>query len=89
MPDDLQNWRFNILVNPILKNIILKEIFENNLFASSHYISMAKPWKGQTKANSEYFAERIINLFNDLYYDEYKAVKTVELIKKCCENDNN
>ena len=68
-----QQWRFNILVED--KEQTLREIFNNNLFASGHY----KPLVGGC-VNSEYLYNHVINLFNDMYYSEEKALKTCAII---------
>lgn len=73
--DEFQNWRFNILVED--KELILSTLFENNLFASSHYKSHV-----DTYTNTVQLHKNVINLFNDLYYSEEQALRTCEIIKK-------
>ena len=76
LDEEFQNWRFNILVDN--KEFILKELFDNRLFASSHY-SPIVPMDGNALA----LHNRIINLFNDFYYTEEMALKTCEIILRC------
>lgn len=69
LQDDFQNWRFNILVDN--RDAILKEIFNNGLFASAHYKSLS------SKPNADFISSRVINLFNDEYI-------TIEKVKSIC-----
>jgi hypothetical protein len=73
-------WRFNILINK--KEILLKEIFMNNLFASTHFYSSSKLFKNEKKTNTEILSKNIVNLFNDLRFDELKAYKICGIINK-------
>jgi dTDP-4-amino-4,6-dideoxygalactose transaminase len=73
--DEFQNWRFNILVED--KELILSTLFEDNLFASSHYKSHV-----DTCTNTVQLHKNVINLFNDLYYSEEQALRTCEIINK-------
>ena len=77
-----QQWRFNILVNENTKHIILKSLFDEHLFASSHYLSLSKVCKNQECPNSTNLNNKIINLFNDFYYTEEKAFSTCKIINK-------
>ena len=69
LQDEFQNWRFNILVDN--RDDILREIFNNGLFASAHY----KPIVSMQNANL--LSSKIINLFNDEYI-------TIEKTKRIC-----
>ncbi len=83
LPDEYQNWRFNIFVEN--KELILKTLFENRLFASNHYKSYISKC-----SNANLLHDKIINLFNDLYYTEQQAIETCEIIKKIINtNDKN
>lgn len=73
LDEEFQNWRFNILVDN--KDVILKELFENGLFASSHY-SPLMPMTGTAEA----LQKRVINLFNDFYFTEEMAQKACDII---------
>ena len=75
-----QSWRFNILVKPRHKDRILKKLFENGLFASSHYHSVNKLFDYQEYECSDSLNKGIINLFNDKYYSLEMAVKTCNII---------
>ena len=75
LDEEFQNWRFNILVQK--KNEILDELFENELFASSHYMPQRTGYSCASALNSH-----IINLFNDCHY-------TAEMAKKTCSIINN
>lgn len=73
LPDAYQHWRFNILTDK--KNEILKALFAEGLFASSHYRSLSLDCP---IANNLY--SYVINLFNDQYYTEEQAIRTCEII---------
>ena len=73
LPDAFQHWRFNILTDK--KDEILKVLFAEGLFASSHYMSLSNDCMiAQT------LHKYVLNLFNDQYYTEEQVVKTCEII---------
>ena len=73
LPAQYQHWRFNILTDK--KDKILKALYAEGLFASSHYMSLSN---GCMIAQNLH--EHVLNLFNDQYYTEEQAVKTCEII---------
>lgn len=75
-----QKWRFNIKVPTWCKCQILEKLFENGLFASNHYHSANKLFDNRSFFNSDSLFDGTINLFNDYYYTEEKAMKTCEII---------
>lgn len=77
-----QNWRFNILVEPSVKDKIMKELFANNLFASNHYYPISNIWSDKTCKNAVDLYDKVINLFNDFYYTKEQAIKTSEVINR-------
>ena len=80
LPDEFQNWRFNIKVPRQLKDSILSNLFDNGLFASSHYHSVNRLFDTKTYPVSDALFDSIINLFNDRYYAKDKAYKTCEIV---------
>lgn len=72
LQDEYQNWRFNILVEN--RDEILKEIFNKGLFASAHYQSL------YTMPNADFISSRIINLFNDSFFNVQKAQECCKII---------
>ncbi len=72
---DFQNWRFNILTDK--KEQVLKALFSEGLFASSHYAPHTN-----IHAHAAELHKNVINLFNDLYYSEQQALRTCEIINK-------
>jgi hypothetical protein len=82
MDSKFQEWRFNILVDPGIKDEILKDLFGNNLFASSHYSSLSHIFGQKRSPVAEKVKSRIINLFNDRYYTDEQAIKTCEIINR-------
>ena len=80
LPATYQNWRFNIIVPS--RNILLKKIFREGLFASAHYASVTHMF-GRPIANyAEKSNANILNLFNDLRFDVSMAEKIVWIVKK-------
>jgi len=76
-------WRFSLLVDN--KDEILDEIFKlDGLFASSHYpqVDFEYVKKPQKNTNTSAIHSKILNLFNDFRYDEQKALKTIEVLKR-------
>lgn len=80
MGDCYNNWRFNLLVEN--KEILLEEIFDNDLFASSHYFPINRFFKKNGFEVAEQVYSKVINLFNDFRYNEEMAYKTVKIIQK-------
>ena len=79
---EYQNWRFNIKVPTSLRQNILDVLFANKLFASNHYFSANRLFDYKIYKHSDELSKSIINLFNDKYYTEDKAVKTIEIINR-------
>lgn len=77
-----QNWRFNIIVHSLCKEKILNALFSDGLFASSHYHSANRLFDTCVYRHSDRLFSRIINLFNDKYYTEEKAIKTCRIINE-------
>ncbi len=71
------NWRYNIVVKD--KERTISEIFNNNLFVSSHYKPLSDNY--QDYAISWNLFNKVINLFNDKYFDVNMAQRLVEIIR--------
>jgi dTDP-4-amino-4,6-dideoxygalactose transaminase len=80
LPAQYQHWRFNILTDK--KDEMLKALFAEGLFASSHYKALSNDC---IMAQNLY--EHVLNLFNDQYYTDKKAIRTCELINNLLNND--
>jgi hypothetical protein len=78
LPQKYQSWRFNLRVKD--KNRILKSIFSAGLYASSHYASLAGIMAPGQCSQAEDLASKIINLFNDHYFDTQKAEDVCAII---------
>lgn len=81
LPAHSYEWRFNILVPN--KEKLLKVIFDQGLFASSHYLPVNKIFSGletESFPNAENLHKQVINLFNDFHFDTTKAMETTEII---------
>lgn len=74
--EEFQNWRFNIHVDN--KEVIIKTLFSNGLFASSHYKSLVDLGEGSIASR---LSDEVINLFNDYHY-------SIEMAKRTCETIN-
>jgi dTDP-4-amino-4,6-dideoxygalactose transaminase len=75
---EFQKWRFNIKTTQ--KDEILKQLFSAGLFASSLYHSLGGIMGNGDFPHAKRLYQHIINLFNDRYYTEEKAHRTVEFI---------
>ena len=82
MQAEFQNWRFNIRVPAGIKEIILRELFKNGLFASNHYHSVNRLFDNKRYSVSDCLFKSVINLFNDRYYTPEMAKKTCEIINE-------
>jgi hypothetical protein len=80
LPALYQQWRFNVTVPR--KDILLRELFKRNLFASSHYTSLAGVFADGEALCTERFSANVVNLFNDFYYSEEQAALTIDVILK-------
>jgi len=78
LPREYQAWRFNIRVEN--KERVLKTIFSSNVFASSHYASLAGVMAPGNCPQAESLAGEIINLFNDYHFDPQMAELTCVVI---------
>jgi len=78
LPREYQTWRFNIRVKN--KERVLKTIFSSNVFASSHYASLAGIMAPGNCPQAESLAGEIINLFNDYHFDPQMAELTCVVI---------
>jgi hypothetical protein len=72
LPADFQQWRFNIRVHDPER--LRSAAFESGLFLSRHYKPLAAGFPVAAKLYSE-----IVNLFNDRYFDEARALRMAEL----------
>lgn len=78
LPGSFQIWRFNILLKN--KQTILDAIFSSDLFASSHYVSLAGIMNGGNAPHAESLANEVINLFNDHHFTLFQAEQTCNII---------
>lgn len=83
LPDDFNQWRFNILVEN--KHEVLKKLFDAGLFASSHYQPSSGLFVEGTFPVAQKLYDKVINLFNDKYFTCEKAKKAaVEIRRAIC-----
>ena len=80
LPAQYQTWRFNIRVKN--KDRIIQAIFADQLFASSHYASLAGIMAKARAPAAEVLADEVINLFNDHNFTAEMAGRTCDTILK-------
>jgi len=73
-----QNWRFSIRVPR--KEVLLRDIFGAGLFASSHYASLDGVFSAGRSPRAELLHRDVVNLFNDMHFDEARAGRVVEIV---------
>lgn len=79
LSNDFNQWRFNILVEN--KEQVMNSVFENGMFASSHYQPASRLFVDKPFPNAEHLYDQVINLFNDKYIDEGMASRLSLLIR--------
>jgi hypothetical protein len=80
LADEYQTWRFNIRVKNQAE--IITAIFDEQLFASAHYASLAGIMSDGNAPVAEALGGEIINLFNDHYFTPRMAERACEIIVK-------
>lgn len=78
LPQAYQTWRFNIRVKN--KKRIMDAIFSAELFASSHYASLAGIMAEGHASHAEKLSDEVINLFNDHHFSAEKAEQICGII---------
>ena len=90
LPSAYQNWRFNVFVPE--SDWMMKSIFSQGHFASSHFASLQGIFsQGPAAMHAENVGGRIVNLFNDRHYSPEKAFALTRIIREhvkeaCCVN---
>ena len=77
---EMDAWRFTIFSDN--KEHVLGKIFQNDLFASSHYAPLSHLFGGHEEMVAKEVHSRIINLFNDFRISEHKALKLVDIVNE-------
>lgn len=78
LDEQYQLWRFNLRLPH--KKETLSAIFEANLFASSHYASLAGILSEGTCPVAQQLSGEVINLFNDAHFTLQMAERTAEIV---------
>jgi hypothetical protein len=84
LPDEIQmharmqNWRFNILVSEPAP--LVADIVRHGLFASRHYALLTSTFGSGRFPVAEQLRARVVNLFNDLHFDEAQARRVAFLV---------
>jgi hypothetical protein len=79
-PSTFQSWRFNIHVQE--KKSVLDAIYNEGLFASGHYDSLAGIFGRGNAPFAKKLHCHVINLFNDRYFSENQAIKLTDLLSR-------
>lgn len=82
LPDEFNQWRYNIIVNEPQK--LIDTIFDAGLFASRHYrpVNRYIVMPDQPLYVAEWLYQHVINLFNDKYASPSYAEKICSVVKK-------
>lgn len=81
LPIEFCSWRYQLLLKNSKECSI--ELFKNNLYCSSHYMSLGNGYyKNKKTPVSDYLETHILNLFNDFSYTKEQAEKTVAILNK-------
>ena len=78
LPDDFNQWRYNILVAN--KHEVLAKLFDAGLFASSHYQPSSGLFVDGAFPNAQRLYEQVINLFNDKYFTREQAMEVAKVM---------
>ncbi len=79
LAESFQQWRFNILVEN--RAALMQTIQLNGLFASNHYASLAGIFGPGDTPIADNLGQRVVNLFNDRYFDTDRARQLIDLIR--------
>ncbi len=80
LPAGYQIWRFNILLEN--REQIMRAIIDEQLFASSHYASLAGIMSDGSAPLAESLGNKTVNLFNDHHFTAEMAESICEIIVK-------
>ncbi len=78
-------WRYNILIEDKLRDIVLNDLLSNNVWASKWYPPLNIVYKNITSnqfSSSLKFYSKILNLFIDYNTNEIMIKKTIKIINK-------
>jgi len=79
-------WRYNLLVEPEYRQVLIEKLRSNNLLVSTWYPPIASLFQSGIDTNeypgSYSFGERVINLFVDYRVSQVDITRTVEIINK-------
>jgi hypothetical protein len=75
-----QSWRFNVLVSH--KDELIKEIFKQGLFASSHFPSLRGVFGQGSDHNAANLHSRVVNLFNNERFSPEQAEQTAAIVSR-------
>lgn len=78
LPERFQSWRFHILVSE--PDRLVERLFADGLFASRHYAPLEGSFGEGRFPVAERLHGEVVNLFNDRYFDEERAERTVRLV---------
>ncbi|HYG63314.1 MAG TPA: hypothetical protein VEL74_12085, partial [Thermoanaerobaculia bacterium] len=80
LPAAFQGWRFHVLVPE--PDALADRLFAGGLFASRHYQPLAGVFGEGPFPHAEALHARVVNLFNDFYFDEERARRAAGLVRE-------
>lgn len=78
LPERFQSWRFHILVPE--PDRLVERLFSAGLFASRHYAPLGRSFGEGRFPVAERLHSKVVNLFNDRYFDEERAERAAWLV---------
>jgi hypothetical protein len=80
LPAQYHGWRFQLRL--ARRDLALKAIFAQGLFASAHYASLAGVFLPGKCPHAEALAGEVLNLFNDHHFSLEMAQRTCDIIQR-------
>lgn len=77
LPARFHGWRFQVLAGE--PDRLVERLFAEGLFASRHYASLGGVFCSGSFPAAEALHARVVNLFNDRYFDEEKACRAAAI----------
>ncbi len=84
LDERFDGWRFHLRVPR--RNALIAALFNDGLFAGSHYPTLTGIFAPGDAPVSERLHAVVVNLFNDGYYTEEQAHRTVDVVRRHLES---
>jgi hypothetical protein len=76
-------WRYQVRVRQ--KEVLLRNVFAESLFASDHFFPASVLFGGEPLAVAAELHNNVVNLFNDKYFSDEQARRIAELTRQHCD----